>query len=101
MSRFVACILLLLTATGLTAQEVAEPPERTPTTTNGESRQVRKSVCLLLELAAHANGLPVEFFVPIDLAGKPIPAYRDRAVDPERKARFGNCAIHAGYGSRT
>ena len=63
MSRFVACILLLLTATGLTAQEVAEPPERTPTTTNGEYRQVRKSVCLLLESAAHANGLPVEFFV--------------------------------------
>src|SRR5689334_564412 len=63
MLRFVACILVLLTATLLNAQEVAEPPERNSATTNSESREVRQSVCLLLESAAHANGLPVEFFV--------------------------------------
>jgi hypothetical protein len=66
MLRFVACVLLvaLLTATGLTAQEVAEPPDHTPATNTGEtSRDVRQSVCLLVESAAHANGLPVEFFV--------------------------------------
>jgi len=66
MLRFVACVLsvVLLAATGLTAQEAAEAPEPDSKTNNGEaSRQIQQSVCLLLESAAHANGLPVEFFV--------------------------------------
>jgi hypothetical protein len=66
MLRFVACVLLfiLLAATGLTAQEAAEAPEPDSTTNKGEaSRQTQQSVCLLLESAARANGLPVEFFV--------------------------------------
>ena len=64
MLRFVACVLfaLPLTATGLTAQEVADTSERAPD--KGEaSREVRQSICLLVESAAHANALPVEFFV--------------------------------------
>src|SRR5215470_13725831 len=66
MLRFVACVLfvILLAATGLTAQEAAEAPEPDSTTNKGEaSRQTQQSVCLLLESAARANGLPVEFFV--------------------------------------
>jgi transglycosylase-like protein with SLT domain/sporulation related protein len=66
MLRFVPCVLfaLLLTATGLTAQEAAETSERASITNIGEaSREVQQSTCLLLESAAHANGLPVEFFV--------------------------------------
>jgi hypothetical protein len=66
MLRSIICVLfvVLLAATGLTAQEVAEPSERDSTTKMGESsRQTQLSVCLLLESAAHANGLPVEFFV--------------------------------------
>jgi Transglycosylase SLT domain/SPOR domain len=64
MFRSAACVLLLLTATGLTAQEAAETPERDSIANSGEaSRQVHQSVCLLLESAAHANGLPIEFFV--------------------------------------
>ena len=66
MLRSVACVLLvvLLAATGLTAQEAAEAPEPDSTANKGEaSRQTQQSVCLLLESAARANGLPVEFFV--------------------------------------
>jgi soluble lytic murein transglycosylase-like protein len=38
--------------------------DRAPATDKGETdRQVQQSVCLLLESAAHANELPVEFFV--------------------------------------
>src|SRR5262245_63823053 len=66
MLRVIACVpfFLLLTATSLTAQEAAETAERASTATKGEaSRQVQQSVCLLVESAAYANGLPVEFFV--------------------------------------
>ena len=66
MLRSVACVLfvVLLAATGLTAQEAAEAPEPNSTTNKGEaSRQTQQSVCLLLESAARANGLPIEFFV--------------------------------------
>jgi len=66
MLRSVACVLfvVLLAATGLTAQEAAEAPEPDSTTNKGEaSRQTQQSVCLLLESAARANGLPIEFFV--------------------------------------
>jgi hypothetical protein len=56
--RFFACVFVLpLVATDLTAQEADEP-------SNGQtSRQVQQSVCLLVESAARAHGLPVEFFV--------------------------------------
>jgi hypothetical protein len=66
MLRSVACVLfvVLLAATGLTAQEADEAPEPDSTTNKGEaSRQTQQSVCLLLESAARANGLPIEFFV--------------------------------------
>jgi hypothetical protein len=66
MLRSVACVLfvVLLAATGLTAQEAAEAPEPDSTTNKSEaSRQTQQSVCLLLESAARANGLPIEFFV--------------------------------------
>ena len=66
MLRSVACVLfvVLLAATGLTAQEAAEAPEPDSTTNKGEaSRQTQQSVCLLLKSAARANGLPIEFFV--------------------------------------
>src|SRR5215470_8821517 len=66
MLRSVVCVLfaVVAAATGLAAQEVAETPERDSTTSKIEaSRQTQQSVCLLLESAAHANGLPVEFFV--------------------------------------
>ena len=66
MLRFVACVFLviLLTATRLTAQEAAETSDRAAIANKDDaSRQVQQSVCLLLESAAHANGLPVEFFV--------------------------------------
>ena len=65
MLRFVPCVLfaLLLTATGLTAQDAAETTKRASIADNETSREVQQSTCLLLELAAHANGLPVEFFV--------------------------------------
>lgn len=66
MLRSVASVLsiVLLTATSLTAQEAAETPEsESPTSKSEASRQTQQSVCLLLESAARANGLPVEFFV--------------------------------------
>ena len=66
MLRLVACVLSVvqLAATGLTAQEAVETPEPDSKTNKGEaSRQTQQSVCLLLKSAAHANGLPVEFFV--------------------------------------
>jgi hypothetical protein len=64
MFRAVACVFLLLATSGLTAQEAAETPEPYSIGNNGEaSRQVHQSMCLLLESAAHSNGLPVEFFV--------------------------------------
>jgi Transglycosylase SLT domain/SPOR domain len=55
---------LLLTASSLTAQEAAETSGRASTTNKDEApRYVQQSVCLLLESAARANALPVEFFV--------------------------------------
>src|SRR4029079_9786241 len=66
MLRFVACVLfvILLTATGLKAQEAADISDRAAVPNRDEtSGQVQQSVCLLLESAANANGLPVEFFV--------------------------------------
>jgi hypothetical protein len=66
MLSFIGCVLfvLVLTATGLTAQEAAETSDSASVTNKaGSSRQTQQSVCLLLESAAHANGLPVEFFV--------------------------------------
>src|SRR5262249_2896294 len=63
MLRLVACVLfaLLLTASGLKAQEAAN--DERASIANGRDREVQQSICLLLESAAHANGLPVEFFV--------------------------------------
>lgn len=56
--RFIACVLVLpLAATDLTAQEAAK------SSNDQTSRQVQQSVCLLVESAAQAHGLPVEFFV--------------------------------------
>ena len=66
MLRLVLSVLLVLlpTATGLQAQEVAETPDRPSKTDDGEtSRQAQQSICLLVESAAHANELPTEFFV--------------------------------------
>ena len=36
----------------------------------------------------------------IDLAGKPLSAQRGRPDDPQRPARAGHCAVHAGNGER-
>ncbi len=64
MFRSVACVFILLMTTWLSAQEAPETPERDSVGSNDEAtRQVHQSVCLLLESAAHSNGLPVEFFV--------------------------------------
>jgi hypothetical protein len=67
MLRLVAYVLfvLLLPLTGARAQEpAAETLERASTADEGEaSREVQQSICLLVESAAHSNGLPVEFFV--------------------------------------
>src|SRR5215510_13658990 len=65
MLRLVFVLLVVLaTAPHLAAQDAAETPDRVPTASNDEaSREVRQSICLLLESAAHANGLPIEFFV--------------------------------------
>ena len=79
MLRFVACVLfvILLTATGLKAQEPADISDRAAVPNRDEtSRQVQQSVCLLLESAANANGLPVEFFVRLiwrESRFRPIP----------------------------
>ena len=64
MLRFVACVffLLPLAASEPVAQEIAETSDRA--SNKGETaRQVQQSVCLLVESAAHDNGLPVEFLV--------------------------------------
>lgn len=66
MLRFFACVVfvLLLTATGLTAQDAAETSDRALIPNKDEApRYVQQSVCLLLESAARANGLPIDFFV--------------------------------------
>src|SRR5262249_55453933 len=54
---------LLSTATGAIAQEPADVSDAGSATRNEASRQVQQSVCLLMESAARANKLPVEFFV--------------------------------------
>src|SRR5690242_12646263 len=56
--------VLVLTAPGLIAQEAAETSGRGSIANKDETpRYVQQSVCLLLESAARANALPVEFFV--------------------------------------
>ena len=65
MLRLAACVLffLAMAATGPVAQEAAETSDRDSTANKGEQgRQVQQSICLLVESAAHANGLPAEFF---------------------------------------
>src|SRR5262245_65263706 len=59
-----AFFLLPLAATEPVAQEIDETSDRVSTANEGETvRQTRQSVCLLVESAARANGLPIEFFV--------------------------------------
>src|SRR5215510_8104050 len=65
MLRIAACVLffLAMAATGPVAQEAAETSDRDSTANKGEQgREVQQSICLLVESAAHANGLPAEFF---------------------------------------
>jgi hypothetical protein len=103
MLRSVACVLfvVLLAATGLTAQEAAEAPEPDSTTNKGEaSRQTQQSVCLLLESAARAKRTADRIFRPINLAGKSIQAHYCRPINPKRQARSWNCTVHAGHSSR-
>ena len=65
MLRFVLAVLFALLPTGnLMAHDAAEIPGHPSRTTSGETtRQAQVSVCLLLESAARANEIPVEFFV--------------------------------------
>jgi hypothetical protein len=68
MLRVIECILfLLLSLAGADAQvPPAEAPE--PPSTAGKPEapsEAQQSMCLLLESAALANGLPVEFFARV------------------------------------
>src|SRR5215475_1871677 len=66
MLSFIGCVLLVLVLSvkDQTAQEAADTSDSASVTNKAEpSRQTQQSVCFLLESAAHANGLPVEFFV--------------------------------------
>src|SRR5215510_6934849 len=65
MLSLAACVLffLAMAATGPVAQEAADTSDRDSTANKGgQGRQVQQSICLLVESAAHANGLPAEFF---------------------------------------
>ena len=87
MLRFVACVLfvILLTATGLKAQEAADISDGAAVPNrDGPSRQVQQSVCLLLELAARANGLPVEFFARLIWRES---RFRATAIGPSTRSR--------------
>jgi hypothetical protein len=85
MLRFVACVLFvfLLTATGLKAQEAADISDGAAVP-NEPSRQVQQSVCLLLESAARANGLPVEFFARLIWRES---RFRATAIGPSTRSR--------------
>ncbi|HMF23287.1 MAG TPA: lytic transglycosylase domain-containing protein [Pseudolabrys sp.] len=64
MPRLVAYLCLLLSATAVIAQETEQPPERGSISNKSQTQQeTQQSVCLLLESAAHASDLPLEFFV--------------------------------------
>jgi len=70
MLRFVACVLIfsvLLSTAGRAQEPAAETQEHASTADKGEvsqaPREVRQSICLLMESAALSNELPVEFFV--------------------------------------
>lgn len=66
--RVIGCIsFLLLSLVGADAQENAAEVSELQTTANkpGESGEAQKSMCLLLESAARANDLPVEFFARV------------------------------------
>ena len=68
MLRVIGCILfLLLSLAGADAQVTpAEAPEPPSTTVKPEApSEAQQSMCLLLESAALANGLPVEFFARV------------------------------------
>lgn len=87
MLRFVSCVLFVIlpTATGLKAQEPADISDRVSTASGDEaSRQVQQSVCLLLESAARANGLPVEFFVRLIWRES---RFRPTAIGPSTRSR--------------
>jgi hypothetical protein len=65
MLRVVAGVLLvlLLPVAGARAQETAAEPTERAAEKSEPPREVQQSICLLVESAAHANSLPVEFFV--------------------------------------
>ncbi|MFZ1066203.1 MAG: lytic transglycosylase domain-containing protein, partial [Pseudolabrys sp.] len=87
MLRFVACVLFvfLLMATGLKAQEAADISDGAAVPNRDEpSRQVQQSVCLLLESAARANGLPVEFFARLIWRES---RFRATAIGPSTRSR--------------
>jgi hypothetical protein len=59
-------------STPATAPETASPPEKTPNGASAQGKSSRpplsissESICLMVEAAARANGLPVEFFARV------------------------------------
>src|SRR6476646_5853732 len=87
MLRFVSCVLFVVlpTATCLKAQEPADISDRVSAANGDEtSRQVQQSVCQLLESAARANGLPVEFFVRLIWRES---RFRPTAIGPSTRSR--------------
>lgn len=86
MLRLVVCVVFVLmpTAGGPAAQEAAEISERPFIASKGDtSREVQQSVCLLIESAAQANGLPVEFFVRLIWRES---RFRPRAIGPSTRS---------------
>src|SRR5438067_1048137 len=75
-AAIVALVLLSASAMGALAEPAdtpadtdapaaAPPPAAAPATAEPASRELRESVCLMIEAAARTNGLPLEFFARV------------------------------------
>ena len=71
--------------------------------TDGQAREsdAREAMCLMIESAARASNLPLEFFARVIWQESRFQLRCGGAGDAQRPARAGDCAVHAGNGERT
>jgi hypothetical protein len=75
-------------------EELATPTEVQKTAENGRDTDTREAMCLMIESAARANGLPLEFFARViwqKAAFSPMPWDRLRAAASAPRALRNSC----------
>ena len=83
-------------------EERAQPPDATPEKPKETAREsdTREAMCLMVEFGGEGGKPAAGILRARDLAGEPLPIRCGGAGDPERPARAGHRAVHAGNRQR-